>query len=912
MTTHSAWDGILERQPQSIRDQFHQQLTPGANGCVFIRDVLTKYPNWLLPLLNSGPELAQELTNDFIGHIENVTEEATLMQVIRKFRMWHMLRIAWHDLNGRFELSVVMQELSQLADVILAETAKKLMSWQVEQLGVPQDDQQHPQPFIIIALGKLGSKELNFSSDVDLMFAYPRAGKTTTGIPCEQFFTKLAQRLIYVLQTPTEDGFVFRVDMRLRPYGDAGALVMNFSQLAVYYQEQGRQWERYALVKARCIKTEKHWVAEWNRLLKPFVYRRYVDYGSIESLREMKQLIEREVTVKNLQNDIKRGPGGIRQIEFIGQVFQLIRGGSLRRLQQRKILPVLRYLKRADMLAVTTVNELIAAYTFLRKVEHRLQMMHDQQTHTLPQDPAIQLWLANSMNFDDWSSFYVYLQQHQHNVRHHFENMLQPATTPATQVNFQPQFVNFWQNQLNDVDACAWLQAMGISQPEAILAALIDFRDSHRCRQLQADAKQRLSIVMPNLLLQVAMVQEQLPTFIRVIHLLEAIVRRSAYLALLIENPEALTRLVQLFAKSAWIADKITSSPFLLDELTRQEKLTKPIFENKLADQLRQILLGIPEQEFEEQRESVRVFKSQCELRTAIAEVEGTMPLMKVSDQLSFTAGVILASSRDITVKELSEKKGELQQFAIIAYGKLGGLEMSYLSDLDLVFLHDMGLNTDAPIRLAQRIIHMQTTRTTNGVLYQVDTRLRPSGTAGLLVSSVDAFVRYQTSEAWLWEHQALIRARFICGDSNIEARFNQARSTILTQARDVEFVRQEVCAMREKMRAQQSSHSQLFDIKNERGGITDIEFLAHFGALVHAHAHPQVVRWTDTIRILEELGDVGCFPTTLSDKLIQIYQEYRAYLHQRILKGITHDPTPVFAEERAFVAEAWRRLLVA
>lgn len=874
----------------------------------FIKNALRTHPKMFNELLASGDlqqsYQAQYYVEKTTALMEIINNESELILQLRALRLREMVRIAWRDLAGWTDLHETMKNLSALADAIIDNTLKVLHRWQCNTLGTPFNEADVEQQLFVIAVGKLGGQELNFSSDVDLIFIFPENGDTqrhATSMTNEMFFTRLAQNFIKTLQVITEEGFVFRVDMRLRPYGDSGPLVMSFLACSSYYQEHGRDWERYALIKGRIISGDPQNASLLLSLLKPFVYRRYIDYGSVEALRNMKQLIMREVHIRSLQSDIKRGPGGIRQIEFIGQVFQLIHGGQDRRLQQRKILSVLRYLKESNILEGNVIDELTKAYIFLRNLENRLQMFADQQTHKLPIDEHEQIRIAYAMNFESWEEFIKILTYHRDIVEKHFERMLAPPQHEEIEIGGYDlvDLKSLWSGTLSKTKAYDILQVLGFTEKEEAYDLLMAFRNSYRYRKLNEHTKKQLDTLVPLMLQHTERIKQPFQTLKRILTLLEAIVRRSAYIILLLENPQTLKRVITLFSSSYWIAEQVSCYPFLLDELLHAATMTEASSEAALEDELRQSLLSIPEQDLEQHMNALRSFKLRQMLRTSAADIVKTLPLMKVSEHLTHTALAILRQAQDIVLKDLIAKYNYLEnikhpfspaKFAIVAYGKLGGIELSYSSDVDLVFLYDNPPEYEEfTLRLAQRIIHILDTRTANGILYKVDTRLRPSGSAGLLVSHINAFVDYQQNTAWTWEHQALVRARIISGPVDLKEKFDRTREAVLSRKRNLHELREQIVKMRQRMQqANEIKVSGAFDIKQGNGGIADIEFIAQYIVLAHAHAHPALLQWPDNIRIFETAADEKLISNEDARILIDTYHIYRDIIHRSALQNET------------------------
>lgn len=891
----------------------------------------------LLPRLSEQGGLAESyaegrMVESLAQALEDATDEATLHRALRRFRRDQMVRIIWRDLGDLAPLQETLEDLSALADACIEGALNRLYDWAVASYGAPRDEHGEAQRLVVVGMGKLGARELNLSSDIDLIFTFPANGQTDGRRPQanEQFFARLCRQLIKALSRQTADGFVFRVDTRLRPFGDAGPLALSFDGMEAYYQAQAREWERYAMIKARVVGGDRVAGAELMAMLRPFVYRRYLDFGAIESLREMKKLISQELHRKGMDANVKLGPGGIREIEFIGQAFQLVRGGRDPELQIRPILTVLERIGAKALLPQFVVAELAAAYGFLRLVENRIQAWQDHQTHLLPEDPAGRLRIARSMNFDNWADFFQALEHHRKRVQGHFDRVF--AAPQAEEEEGETSALSeLWRGQLTAEAAASALADAGYPDPEAARERIQQFADSHACRALATRGQQRMDQLMPLLLEAVGGTEEPDPTLERVLQLMEAIARRTAYLALLVETPLALSQLVRLSGVSPWIAEQLTRHPLLLDELLDPRRLYTPLKLEGLKAELEGLLAGADPDDLEQQMDRLRQFARSQRLRVAAADITEKIRVMVVSDYLTWIAEAICAEVLELARGHLTARHGSPQGlpasgpgFAVIGYGKLGGIELGYGSDLDLVFVHanrDPNGMTDGPKpvandvffqRLGQRMIHLFTTRTAAGQLYEIDMRLRPNGNAGMLATPMDAFEAYQENEAWTWEHQALVRARAIAGDADLCARFEATRRRILSRERDPETLRTAVREMREKMRASlDRSTDERFDLKQGAGGIADIEFMVQYAVLRWACRYPDLLQWSDTIRLLETLESRRILPEGQAEMLADCYRAFRTAHHRNVLQERPGTmPLDRLEGERARVRAAWRELM--
>lgn len=939
----------------ALDTQTLRQLEACVLASDYVVDQLVRYPRLLLQLVDSGDLLSRYGNDRYRSALQTqlagAQDEAALARVLRQFRRREMVRIIWRDSCGLADFQETVGDLSHLADACIDGALDKLYGWMEPEFGLPyyhpspspSSQQGQPMPMVVLGMGKLGACELNLSSDIDLMFAYAHEGETRGGrrsLAHRDFFTRLGQKLIKALDENTVDGFVFRVDMRLRPYGSSGALALNFRAMESYYEEQGREWERYAMIKARAIGSDNGDGDELLRRLRPFVYRRYVDFGVIESLRELKKLINQEVLRKGNEDNVKTGAGGIREVEFIAQVFQLIRGGQDVALQQRNLMQVMGIIRDLELLPAAVIQSLCDDYVLLRNVEHRIQALQDRQTQLLPTDPLQQARIAVGMGYADWAGFYQVLGQARQRVRSHFDALI-AAPQDQDEVVVRDQAVALWMTEQSGAEGQEDLQALGFRALESSWHLLHEFRTSRQVTHQQAVGRERLDKLMPMLINACAQQADPDLTLQRVLRLVEAILRRSAYIALLVENPHSLERLAMLFAASPWVADTIARYPMLLDTLLNEATLLNPLDVDTLKNELRQVLLRIPEDDLERQMDALRQFKHSHVLRVAASEIAETLPLMKVSDYLTWLAETLLQAVLELAWHQMVDKYGRPmradgtpceQDFIIVGYGKVGGIELSYSSDLDLVFIHDADSSgvTDGDksidnnvffARLGQRIIHILTSKMASGELYETDMRLRPSGNSGLLVSSLKAFQDYQENNAWNWEHQALVRARVVAGCPRLARRFAEVREAVLSRPRDEAQLRQEVVAMREKMLGHLSTYKELelnearlaadcsFDLKQDPGGIVDIEFLAQYLVLRWSAQKPAMTRWTDNMRILDSALEQAILSAEQVTALQNAYLLYRSQTHALALQhGSGKVSAEQFVEQRRQVREIWRK----
>ncbi|WP_411690675.1 bifunctional [glutamate--ammonia ligase]-adenylyl-L-tyrosine phosphorylase/[glutamate--ammonia-ligase] adenylyltransferase [Acinetobacter towneri] len=902
-----------------------EQLQKTLHASQYAEQVLANHES-LLQQDYAIDQFLKPLSADYIHQLvistlQDIQDETLWMKTLRILRARLMFRWIWQDANQLTDVVTLTQELSDFADICVQVAKDFARIPLVAKHGEPIGYNGKVQDLIVVAMGKHGAQELNLSSDIDLIFAFDEQGETN-GRKCievQQFCILWGQKLIYLLDHITADGFVFRVDMRLRPWGDGSALAISHVALEKYLSQHGREWERYAWIKARII-TGGQEGQELLQMTRPFVFRKYVDYTAFEAMREMKAMIEREVQRRNIEDNIKLGAGGIREVEFIVQVFQLIYGGSKLELQDRQCLVSLRHLGEAELLEPQAVLDLEDAYLFLRRVEHAIQALNDQQSQALPTEPELRARISDTLGFADWDSFMQTLNEKRVKVIYQFEHLIKENEPDSLLENY---------SQLEkQLDAVLDDQAKNLVH---------EFWYGHGIKKLTAKALQRLKTFWPHLIEAVLQSENPQMALMRLMPLVESVLRRTVYLVMLIESKGALQRLVKMATVSPWICEELTQYPVLLDEfLSMDFELPK---RSDLEDSLRQQLLRIELDEVEDLMRVLRLFKKSNVLTVAASDVLAESHLMKVSDALTDIAEVTVNAALQLAYQMIVKKHGypldsegqrcglEHNAFAIIGYGKVGGIELGYGSDLDVVFIHNMDEQADTdgikPIsgfefamRVARKFVSLMTTQTLDGRVYDVDTRLRPSGDAGLLVTSLRAFEQYQLKSAWLWEHQALVRARSIAGEQQLRDKFEVLRCKILTQPRDEAYVRSEVLKMRQKMKDHLGSSKEqkkdgIFHLKQDAGGIVDIEFMAQYAVLAWSGSNPDLAHYSDNVRILEDAAKTGCLSSDDATALIQAYLRERAESHRLALANQSMQVNAAdWYATREVVCKLWQRLI--
>ncbi len=791
-------------------------------------------------------------------------------QRLRRYRTAASTRLIWRDLAGFDDVPATLAGATTLAEDCLGLGLAALEQEFAGRHGVVRAADGSAQQLVVFGLGKLGGGELNFSSDVDLVYAYPQGGESDGARPlaAEEYFARLGQRLAKLLDDTTVDGFSHRVDLRLRPFGSAGRVALSFAGMDQYFQREGRDWERYAWLKARAVAGDIAAGEAWLQTLRPFVYRRYLDFTALDGLREMKAAITAEVARREMFDDIKRGPGGIREIEFLAQALQLIRGGRDASLRERRLLHALPALVACGQMAAQDGADLLQAYAFLRRLENRLQMLRDAQTHALPADPTDRLRIAVGLGHADWDALVAALEVQRQRVATEFGALLAPRAGQAA----PDALANYWRG-LPDAGSAEVLASAGFHDAGGADQSLRDFAQSLGVRSLSDGARARLDRVLPALLHAATGSPHPDAALKRVLGLLQAILRRTSYLALLDEQPSALARLVDVLARSALLSERLAAYPLLLDELL-DVRVSGPMPDAAAMQAECDAALAVDDPEA-----ALRLLNETrlaLSFRMAMATLDGRQRAVDTTRQLAELAQAVVVTVLAMAEADLRHVHGAIPggRFAIIGYGSLGGLELGFGSDLDLVFLHDHPAGVDAsdgarPLdpgrwyaRLAQKVMALLGAVTAAGRLYDIDVRLRPDGGKGTLVSSLASYTEYQRERAWTWEHQALVRARGIAGDAGLLADFDTVRAQTLGRARDRDVLYADVVKMRGRMRTElDRSDAARLDLKQGAGGIVDLEFLLQTGVLDSAASHPQVLQPRDTPRLIDALADIAWLP---------------------------------------------------
>ena len=901
----------------------------------FVSNTIYSYPKECCQLIEQGalddPSFHIEPASYVKEYVDDKLSDFDLKRRLRVLRRIHYMAIAWRDLCGFADINEVFEKLSSLAEAVVLRLLEVVRSQLKKVYGDAFDSDGSPLPLLVIGMGKLGGRELNFSSDIDLIFTYPMEGETSGPrvVTFREFFSKIVQRMANFLSDITSDSFCYRIDLRLRPFGDAGAIVNSFDALQVYYETQGRTWERYALVKGRILGQSEEldsYAAELTSMLRPFVYRRYLDYGAIQSLRKLKHLIESEVRRRCLNNNFKLGKGGIREIEFISQAFALMRGGRYTELREESLRKSLKNIISLDLIPREICEKLDESYVYLRRLENIIQEISDKQTQNLPDNSKDMARVVAAMNYDSEEHFRADLDEVMQFVHEEFKKVV------ADEEDSEEDYKNFdlWEADSDLEEMCAELEPHMVNKENTrdMAGDIITLKTSLARMPVGPVGRETLLELMPKVIYLIAKEQQSAALFKRMSGLIEKIALRTPYIQLLRDKNEVLERFIELLKENHFASELITSHPILLDELFIPQYFTKPPSPDEFLSMLQEQLLRIDRDDLEAVMEELRLFKKIMVFRIALSDKAGKLPLMKISDALTWLAEALIKEliviAWELNVQKYGEPEGRSVNdpgIAVIGYGKLGGIELGYKSDLDMVFLKRAGdgvTNGENGVpesifyqRLVQRIMHLATTTTVGGILYDLDMRLRPDGDTGVLISDTDSFDLYQKGRAWTWEHQALVRARPIAGSADIIEKFNQIREEVIRAEKDDQKLKEDVVGMREKMRSHlDRSSDKLYDIKHGVGGMIDIEFISQYLLLKYAPIYPQMKLWSDNVRILEECSNLGIVDKSITDELIAAYIDIRQVYHELSLADL---PRLISVADRIpatyRVEEIWKKI---
>ncbi len=915
-------------------------LEPALHWSGYLRRYLNAHPEAQNGLV---VDVAQALTRKTIlqwydelkpgAKLQRANVQANLRAL--RSRVFNCLLV--RDIAGMATLHEVVAAMSLLADLAVSQA----YACATHELAHTYGRALNPvsgkaQDMLILGMGKLGGKELNVSSDIDLVMVYAQDG-TTDGpksISNHEYYVRVCRILNSILSEPTANGIVFRTDLRLRPDGANGPLAWSMAALGNYLIKQGREWERYAWLKARVIHCPVHDPQDFSQqtqqleaLRQPFVYRKYLDFDSLAALRGLRERIRSDWQQRaqgrrgvESQHNIKLGEGGIREIEFVVQLNQLIRAGRRPSLQQRNLIAALHKQRRAGIISTTMAGELEAAYRFLRKVEHRLQYREDEQTHLLPRAQDTLALLASTMGCTDAQAFMTLLEEHRDNVKRYFQDAFRVAGIAARQAGSSKAPTKHHTTQPIPAPTEAPVAADPANAAE-IASRIKNLLESHRMQKLPLASRERLAVLMP-LIRQAALATENpLLSLQRMLNLIEHIAQRSSYLALLAEYTDTLQRIARIVNASTWASEYLMRHPMLLDSLIEWHSLMQaPDFQSiaeQLAGELDACLLADGHPDVEQQMNLMRDVHHQTTFKLLAQDLEGLLNVETLADYLSALADLLLAEAINRVWPQVGPKHTAALQtpsFAVIAYGKLGGKELGYASDLDLVFLYDESgpYASELYAKLGRRVCSWLSTLTSSGRLYEIDLRLRPDGDAGLLAVTVDAFERYQFKQAWPWEHQAITRARFVAGDTRIGARFEDIRKRILLLPRDISKLRADVILMRNKIAQGHPNRSGLFDLKHDPGGMVDIEFITQFLVLGHARTYTGLLANLGNIALLGLAAQAGLIDSELASQAADSYRMYRRRQHALRLQGADKarvDPDE-FTQQRASVKALWEHVL--
>ncbi len=922
------WEQLQQQlnSDQTSDPEFNQAIKRLALASNYATAQLAKYPQLLDSLRHCQQfELNPEQLENCLQPLQDLDE---IKKQLRLFRHQKLVEIIYLDICQNETVEDTLLHLTQLADCLVQQTQHKAEQLLSAKHGQPVHEDGEPMQLNIIGMGKLGGGELNFSSDIDLICSYSEDGqlKGFGQLSYSQFFTNVVKLIKQLLNEMTVDGFVYRVDLRLRPWGDSGPIALSHHAFEHYYQLHGREWEQYAMVKARVITGSQSDKKYLNSIIKPFVYRRYHDYRVFEGLAKMKHKIDQKAQRSNQKHNIKTGQGGIREIEFFVQAFQILKGGRNHHLQTPSLYQALNILSDQEITDQPTLDIMREAYDFLRLLENRIQMLNDQQTHDIPDKQNYLDRISLLAGFDNWDALKSLLDNHQQAVREIFAALfIQDESRPSSHA------AKTHLDEMDQDDHLTAISELGFLDSQDIHQKLMSFYRSKALMYMSDKAKKRFRSFFPELLKLVAEHRQQSELLDKMLNLLSSIAGRSVYFELLFQNIPLLAKLVHLFDSSNWIASEVSRHPILLESLLYPEHLDRRFDEDMLKQALSVQLSNVAGDE-EMELDVLRQFKREQTIIIATAEIAQQINTDEVSHHLSKLAEILLQAIYELSLAALEKQYGLPQclvndqpvtpALGIIAYGKLGGFELHYQSDLDIIFLHNSSGQkqfTRGPkeidnatffSRLAQKIISRISLLTAAGKLYEIDTRLRPDGASGMLVSSVSAYHQYQLEKAWVWEHQAIIRARFVAGDRSIVQHFTATRLSVLTRQQDAAELALAITDMRDKMyQAKKPPEGEYINIKHSHGCMVDIEFMVQYLVLLYANKFASLCESTDNIGLINELHRLGLVDDDFL-QLGQIYQTFHKWLHTRVLQNLSPEiASQEVKQEILQVKSCWNRI---
>lgn len=851
-----------------------------------------------------------------------------LSAALRVVRQLVMERLMTLDCAQQADLHTVTRGVTELAELALDRACAQVRQELDARHGRPAGPEGQEVPLWIIGMGKLGARELNVSSDIDLIYVYEHEGETL-GLPDgrgkisnHEYFSKAVKAIYNLIGDTTEHGFVFRVDLALRPHGNSGPAAISLSSLEDYLQIHGREWERFAWLKSRVVApldaVRAPNVQALRNVVLPFVFRKYLDYSVFESLRSLHRQIREHAMRRSAghperANDVKLSRGGIREIEFTVQLLQVVRGGQFPELRCRPTLEALQRLTRSSLMPAETAEQLAQAYVFLRNVEHRIQYLDDQQTHVLPTRDDDLEWIASTMGFSDASGFLLQLDAHREFVAQEFDTLLggsQSGQCPSGNCNGP---------RATQTASAPDLETLIEDLPPLMAERLMGWRDNIKVRGLRDEARARLFRLVQRTAQRVGQEQDglQATAALRFIDWLEPLLRRESYLALLLERPAVHERLLDLLGAAKWPARYLQQHPGVIDELASDqlfsERFDAAAFEQEMALRLA-ALESTGEDDDENLLNLLRRAQHAEIFRTLARDIEGAITVEQVADDLSALADSVLRVTAQWCWQRLKQRHREDPQFGIIGYGKLGGKELGYGSDLDIVFIFDDEDDNAPEIYTAwvRKLINWLTVKTGEGDLYEIDTALRPNGNSGLLVTSFKSYADYQqqrgSNTAWTWEHQAMTRARFVLGSDSLRQRFDNVREAVITAPRDAQALKREIVSMRERVRSAHPVRGDWFDVKHSRGGMLDAEFVVQYLVLSQSAQHPELVANLGNIALLQRAEKAGLLPAGVGQAAASAYRELRRMQHtSRLDEGSGLVPEALVTTHRDAVLALWQ-----